>query len=346
MSFGHCGIDWVHSLLDSHPEILILPEISFYRTWKIIGGDSKNTPNDLFLAFFNYLESHPYRQGNENKLFCDDNRNKVFYEQLKLNITEFGCDRKSVFFSFHSAFAFANSINLEKIKVIVEQEHVCFQSKMIFDDFDSPNMIFILRDPRASIAGYYRGIQRKCVDDLRCYQHLKEKSFAEWVHAVQIWMKNKDNIIILKNELLVKDIENEMRNLSLWMNITYDNSLTISTSSNGIEWKTDSCYISREDPEVDKNTYFAPVNVKNRWMTVLSMNDIVMIESLFHGVMQEFGYQRITTTSALNFIAGYLHFLRPYVYWRNNLVMSVFYYTKDILSNILVLFGDRSKKYE
>jgi len=35
MSFGHCGIDWLHSLLDSHPQILIMPAFSFYRSWKI-----------------------------------------------------------------------------------------------------------------------------------------------------------------------------------------------------------------------------------------------------------------------------------------------------------------------
>ena len=28
-SFGHAGIDWVHSLLDNHDEILIMPAFSF-----------------------------------------------------------------------------------------------------------------------------------------------------------------------------------------------------------------------------------------------------------------------------------------------------------------------------
>ena len=25
-SFGHAGIDWVHSLLDNHPQVLLMPE--------------------------------------------------------------------------------------------------------------------------------------------------------------------------------------------------------------------------------------------------------------------------------------------------------------------------------
>ena len=31
-SFGHAGVDWTHSLLDNHEEILIMPAFSFFRT--------------------------------------------------------------------------------------------------------------------------------------------------------------------------------------------------------------------------------------------------------------------------------------------------------------------------
>ena len=31
-SFGHAGVDWIHSLLDSHKDILIMPAFSFFRT--------------------------------------------------------------------------------------------------------------------------------------------------------------------------------------------------------------------------------------------------------------------------------------------------------------------------
>ena len=88
MSFGHCGVDWLHTLFDSHPEILILPEISFYRIWKIIDGDSINTYNEVFLAFLNYLENHPYRAGEENKLFSSKGKKKIFFDRFKLNLSK------------------------------------------------------------------------------------------------------------------------------------------------------------------------------------------------------------------------------------------------------------------
>ena len=28
-TFGHCGTDWLHSLIDSHKEVLIIPRLSF-----------------------------------------------------------------------------------------------------------------------------------------------------------------------------------------------------------------------------------------------------------------------------------------------------------------------------
>ena len=34
-TFGHCGIDWLHSLIDSHKEVLIIPPLSFFRNIEI-----------------------------------------------------------------------------------------------------------------------------------------------------------------------------------------------------------------------------------------------------------------------------------------------------------------------
>ena len=35
-TFGHCGIDWLHSLIDSHKEVLIVPPLSFFRKIDIL----------------------------------------------------------------------------------------------------------------------------------------------------------------------------------------------------------------------------------------------------------------------------------------------------------------------
>ena len=35
-TFGHCGTDWLHSLIDSHKRVLIIPPLDFFRTIDIL----------------------------------------------------------------------------------------------------------------------------------------------------------------------------------------------------------------------------------------------------------------------------------------------------------------------
>ena len=61
-SYGHNGLDWVHSLLDSHPEILLMPAFSFYRTldfFKLKHGDAFERYNDKQIS--TKLSSFLYR---------------------------------------------------------------------------------------------------------------------------------------------------------------------------------------------------------------------------------------------------------------------------------------------
>ena len=69
-TFGHNGLDWMHSLLDSHSELLIMPAFSFFRTVdriklhnKNINFDKKNSINQISELFAN--------------MFLKDNRNKT-----------------------------------------------------------------------------------------------------------------------------------------------------------------------------------------------------------------------------------------------------------------------------
>ena len=47
MSFGHCGIDWLQSLFNSHPTILMMPTISFYRVWSNLKCDNITNPIEM-----------------------------------------------------------------------------------------------------------------------------------------------------------------------------------------------------------------------------------------------------------------------------------------------------------
>jgi len=47
-TFGHCGLDWLHSLIDSHKEVLIIPPgLSFFRKINILKKKGINIDNSL-----------------------------------------------------------------------------------------------------------------------------------------------------------------------------------------------------------------------------------------------------------------------------------------------------------
>ena len=68
MGFGHCGIDWLHSLLDSHEQILLMPEFSFYRSWKLLQMDKVRNQEEMVVLWKEYFNS-PKMQGKDTKQF-------------------------------------------------------------------------------------------------------------------------------------------------------------------------------------------------------------------------------------------------------------------------------------
>ena len=46
-TFGHSGIDWLHSLIDSHKEVLIIPPLSFFRKINLLKKKGINIDNSL-----------------------------------------------------------------------------------------------------------------------------------------------------------------------------------------------------------------------------------------------------------------------------------------------------------
>ena len=63
----------------------------------------------------------------------------------------------SVFWAIHESYAYAKGINTDKIKAIIVQEHLPWPFDEVLSDFENVNFIFMMRDPRAAIAGIIKG---------------------------------------------------------------------------------------------------------------------------------------------------------------------------------------------
>jgi hypothetical protein len=313
MSFGHCGIDWLHSLLDCNRQILILPELSFYRYWKILDCDKVEKEDEMTSLWINHFNSKS-RQSPDIRLFHTENEKARFAIEFKAGVEKYGVSKREVFTSIHRAYSSAKIKNTSEIKVIVAHEHVSFPYKEILKDFESSKILMIIRDPRASIAGYFKGIERKVGHLPDYHDYFINMSIEEWLNSRDIWRDSdlpSSRIKIIKNEDLVKNIGEEMKEVSRWLKIEFKESLLVRTFSDGTTPFVDSNYLPQSSSlEID---YFSPKNVQNRWMTVLTNDkEIVMIETLFNDVMQKYHYKLLINYSFIKKIKGVLYFLLPH----------------------------------
>ncbi|MDP7194805.1 MAG: hypothetical protein QF864_01270, partial [SAR202 cluster bacterium] len=160
LSFGHTGIDWFHSLLDSHPQILLMPCFSFYRSWKVLNADLAKSEEAMHSIWIDYFTSAGM-QSKESKQFYSSEETERFSNKLFEKLVDNGIGRKETLYSIIESFAWAKDIDLNQINTVIEHEHVSFPYKEIFQDFFEPNILMIYRDPRASLAGFYKGIDKK-----------------------------------------------------------------------------------------------------------------------------------------------------------------------------------------
>ena len=128
MSFGHCGIDWLHSLLDSHPQILIMPAFSFYRTWKILDASSIEDVKGMHTLWDNYF-INKNTQHNENHFFINNNEQDLFSNQLMNELTNFGISRQDTLWAIIKSYAVAKNIDLNKIKMHADAYFVPAQNR-------------------------------------------------------------------------------------------------------------------------------------------------------------------------------------------------------------------------
>ena len=296
-SFGHSGIDWTHSLLDNHSQILIMPAFSFFRTIykleKIDKIDLKKFKNSRYASkiltdlFYNDKSFDTKRR----KFLFNEEQKEIFQKELEIF---FDNDNENIirktFYAIHSAFCKVHGINLEKVKCIVIHEHVPWHFKKYLHYFNAKS-ILIFRDPKAVLGG---GILR--MRDSNSSKKINSRQMDTMilclVTAFNIYLKEKgnDKVFSLQNEKMHIDLILEMKKLCKWMNIEYESSLLKQTFL-GNNWLGESSYLAVD--ELDKlppENYYVPTEVKKRWKTILSNNDILFIEVVFRKFIKEFNY--------------------------------------------------------
>jgi len=324
MTFGHCGIDYLHSLIDAHQQVLLMPAFSFYRSWKMIGCDNASNRDEMFETWRTYLTDHDASQVDRRKLFYEDAEAERFFAEFKEALQDSGLGHADVFYALHRAYCGARKIDLSGIKLLVAHEHHPFVFDDIRSDFPDSRFLVINRDPRASLAGSFHQLEK-------AFGHLPDYYFnfnvEIWMQAIRNWKQigrklPADRYKVVRNEDLHAQLEDEMRGIAEWLGIDYSPVLLKCTFS-GREWVGESAYMtpdSKYPQPIDE--FYLPENVRERWMGVLSRKDIAVAELLTGDAMDAFGYERMTRRNVFWKFYAFVLYLLPhrglYAHWRKS----------------------------
>ena len=336
-TFGHCGIDWLHSLIDSHKEILIIPSLSFFRKVHALKKNKGIEMNNSFKTklirknIMSMLIKKNSSGLSQRHLILKSDQKKIFEKYLANFLTK--DDEKNLekkfFWGIHYAYSKIKKINLNKMKVIVTQEHVPWNCEK-YETYFNSKYVFMMRDPRASIAGCIKAHKEKKLMSYYFDHHL---SFIISAKKFSKKMLKKNKILILKNEEMHNNLNKEMKKLSIWLGIKFSRSLLKSTFS-GKKWIGESVYLSKGDLKkpYPKNYYLAK-NVENRWRGILNKKQIIMIETLTEDIMRNNKYK---FDNNLNFLLRFAAYVRFFFSFHDfNKFFPLF---KNITRRIFVVF--------
>ena len=320
-TFLHSGLDWVHSLLDSHSEILIMPALSFYRCWTRFNFSEVECSEKVYTHFFKYINDNigPNSLNEQKKFLNSQEELDNFFYKLRELLCYQKSRRRDVFLYIHESYAFAKNINLEKIKIIISHETLPFYKKYMKIDFIESRLILVLRDPRAALAGiWHRRISQ--------FDYLPDYTFNMsidcWLYGINIVKDNfyqiNKNLYIIQNEKVHENLNLEMRKLCRWLCIEFQHTLLSESYPSGKNVFVDSAYLLNNklndqnlfNQEIPKD-YFRIENVKKRWRKVLSKSQIIMIENILSYCFDKFGYKKLFSNNIFNKFYSLIIFIVP-----------------------------------
>ncbi len=331
-TFGHCGIDWLHSLIDSHKQVLILPPLSFFR--KIDDLKKKGIYLDNTLSINRIADILTKELFKKTKIdsynLLKKNQSKSAFKKYIKDYLLFENDpdiEKKIFYAIHYAFVKINKINLNRIKIIVTHEHVSWNC-YLYNKFFNSRFLFIIREPKKTVAGGLRFNKRH--KDIPINYQIDGDLL--WMLSANQFIKKlkKKNYFVIKNEDMHENLKREMIKLSKWLNIKYETSL-LSETFLGKKWMGESAYLSKVDLKIPyPKDYYKPQNIEMRWRKVLNAKSILVVETVFEKIMIKYKYKFDNKLNLKKRFNGYINLLFGF-----NEASSFFYRTKGLIKNII-----------
>lgn len=347
-SFGHAGIDWVHSLLDNHDEILIMPAYSFFRSIDRIESNTNlnfdNLDNKTTAKVISDLFIHDNAYQTKRRKIIDKSNHVEFEKNILfyLNNSLEKNKKKKLFFGIHYAYSKIYSIDLNKKKIIVSHEHLSWHSKKYLGYFNS-KFLFIFRDPRAVLGGGILRMKNSNSDKIiNAFQY--DTMILDMFTAFKFFEKNKNISYHLLNETMHLDLEREMKKLAEFLRINFSFSM-LQQTFRGQEWKGESSYLAKDELEKSPpNDYYLQKNVEKRWRSVISKEEILIIEVVFEKMMKEFNFRFDNKLNFIKKVKGYFLFFTKYQHQQKYFFNKYIIILRNILRRFAILFSEKQLK--
>lgn len=291
------GVEFIHSILDSHPQVLAIPfPLMFHYFWRLYGHQIPKNLDTLFdlicqetglaMVLNNY-------QAPDNAYMLNDGRTSkllhidlvLFRQSFKEKLYEKNIDRRNTFMAIYQSYAVAIGQKWSEIRIVLENSHNTFFHNEILEDFPDARFISPLRDPHAIFASCRKGR----FGDV--YEGLPESSIL--MHLYQTFINQetyskilgKQRYLVIKNEEIHAKKEKTIRDLAIWLGIDFKEILMTSTFA-GSPWEGNSAYGKKLTP----NLKTANVDTTQRWKRELRKREVILVEFLFADFIRSYGY--------------------------------------------------------
>jgi len=303
LTTGRTGTDLLQSLMDSHPEILILPGSLFYHDfWKksmCVNTDSFQIEDFLDEFIGKHIEKfkskYDYQERRDTLGENYDKSINIDLQAFKTHVIHLlknkPVNSKNSMIAIYTAYAMCLNQDISKKKLLIHHLHHFEKLPDFLKDFPESQLICMTRDPRSN---FVSGIEHwwKYNPNTKQGSHLYFYIKRIFIDATTLEQYPNDYRVIR-----IEDLGNEvvLNQMCKWLEIKYDKCLK-KTTWTGLSWHGD-----RLSSRKNKSIGFSTEMLNNKWETSLTFKDKYILNYVMYFRLKyyNYSYRRITPIDSL-----------------------------------------------
>jgi hypothetical protein len=286
---GHpkSGTSLVRAILDSHPQLVVYPEETiFFRRFLPQSADLyKDSRLELaeryLIQIFSWNRQNPPPS---QAGYLDRDYTEISFAEVRENMRQLVERKNDHIGDILSAAVLAYGLVCAKITPstqywVEKSPYNEYFAKQIYTWWPEAKCIHVIRDPRDNYASY----RRKHPD------WSAEFFSANWNRSTEAGIQNQeqfgdDNYYLIRYEDLVQSPDSSLENLSSFLHIEHDSTLTSPTRA-GQQWSGNSMFADQF-----QSISTSPIG---RWVENLTMPEATVIEMMTKPFMHKLGYMQL-----------------------------------------------------